>query len=257
MRPRLVPRASPLAPTNSVENAPGAPPAPIAADRSTPCSIRGVAVVVLNGVVKALYVTYTRDPSGAIAGAVYSARSPGADTVCGADQVWPRSVENDSRDTSWFRPFRPSLHTSTISFVAPAPVGAPLAMSTLGIAIRSFRAPAGPSLLQRRATGSKKKQEVFICMKSTGRPQVSPPVVDFTRVCAPLRSVVVMEGKCVKNAYTPPWLSVRTVHPWWTALTVVGGATRCVFHVWPPSADTATMGNWAKVLPRLRLWKSV
>src|SRR5215471_6864115 len=184
-----------------------------------------------------------------MAGAVKSARSPGADTVCGAAQVWPASVENDSRDTSWFRPFRPSLHASTISLVASVPVGAPLAMSMLGIAIRSFLAPAGPSLLQRPATGSKKKQEAFICMKSTGWPQVSPPVVDLIIVCAPLFEVL---EKCVKNVYTFPWLSVRTVHPWWTAVTVVGGATRCVFHVWPPSADTATMGNWAKLLHRLK-----
>src|SRR5215469_16061742 len=129
-------------------------------------------------------------------GAEYSARSPGADTVAGADQVWPPSVENESRATSLFRPNRPSLHTSTISLVASAPVGAPLAMSTLGMAIRSFRAPAGPSLLQRPATGSKKKQEAFICMKSTGRFQVAPPVSDVIRVCAPLFDVA---EKCVKN----------------------------------------------------------
>src|SRR5882672_2877267 len=106
-------------------------------------------------------------------GAENSARSPGADTVAGADQLWP-----------------PSVDTSTISLVAPAPAGAPLAMSTLGMAIRSFRAPAGPSLLQRPATGSKKKQEAFICMKSTGRFQLAPPVDDVTRVCAPLFDVL-------------------------------------------------------------------
>src|SRR5215469_18053300 len=133
-----------------------------------------------------------------MAGAVKSALSPGTDTVCGADQVWPLSVENDSRDSSLFRPSRPSLHASTISLVASVPVGAPLAMSMLGIAIRSFLAPAGPSMLQRPATGSKKKQAAFICMKSTGRPQLLPPVVDFTRVCAPLFEVL---EKCVKNAY--------------------------------------------------------
>src|SRR6516165_1050925 len=252
MRPWAVPRASPLAPTNSVVHPVGAPPAPIAADRSTPCISRGLPVVVANGVVKALYDRYTRDPSGAMAGAVKSARSPGADTVCGADQVWPLSVENDSRDTSLFRPFRPSLHASTISLVASVPVGAPLAMSTLGIAIRSFLAPAGPSLLQRPATGSKKKQEAFICMKSTGRSQVVPPLDDVTRVCAP--SFDVLE-KCVKNAYTFPWLSVRTVHPS-RVLAALGGATECVFHVRPPSVDTATDGNRVKLLPLLLLWKS-
>src|SRR6516225_9266798 len=185
-------------------------------------------------------------------GAENSAQSPAADTVAGADQVWPPSVENDSRDTSLFRPFRPSLHASTISLVASVPVGAPLAMSMLGMAIRSFRAPAGPSLLQRPATGSKKKQEAFICMKSTGRPQLLPPVVDFTRVCAPLFDVL---EKCVKNAYTFPWLSVRTVHPS-RVLALVGGATECVFHVRPPSLDTATDGNRGKLLLWLLLWKS-
>src|SRR6266568_9369791 len=191
-----------------------------------------------------------------MAGAEYSARSPGRDTAAGADQVWPPSVEKDSRATSWFWPFRPSLHASTISFVAPAPVGAPLAMSTLGMAIRSVRAPAGPSMLHRPATGSTKKQASFICMKSTGRPQVAPPVVDVTMVCAPVLEV---SEKCVKNACTTPWLSVRTVHPcrkpWGAA--VVGGATWCGFQVRPPSADTATDGNRAKLLPWLRLWKSV
>src|SRR5438876_11926572 len=122
-------------------------------------------------------------------GAENSARSPGADTVAGADQAWPPSVENDSRATSWFWPDRPSLHTSTISFVAPAPVGAPLAMSTLGMAIRSVRAPAGPSMLHRPATGSTKKQASCICMKSTGRPHVAQPVVDATMVCAPVLDV--------------------------------------------------------------------
>src|SRR5262245_18425609 len=187
-----------------------------------------------------------------MAGAVKSARSPGADTVCGADQVWPRSVEYDSRDTSWFRPFRPSLHAATNSLVASVPVGAPLAMSTLGIAIRSIRAPAGPSLLHRPATGSKKKQEAFICMKSTGRPHVVPPLDDVTRLCAPSFEVL---DKCVKNAYTFPWLSVRTVHPS-RVLAALGGATWCALLVWPPSVDTATDGNSGKLLPLLRLWKS-
>src|SRR5262249_46520677 len=187
-----------------------------------------------------------------MAGAVKSARSPGADTVCGADQVWPRSVEYDSRDTSWFRPFRPSLHASTISLVASVPVGAPLAMSTLGIAIRSFRAPAGPSLLHRPATGAKEKQEAVICMKTTGRPPGVPPLGAGRRGFAPPFGVL---EKSVKNAYTFPWLSVRTVHPS-RVLAALGGATWCAFHVWPPSVDTATDGNSGKLLPLLRLWKS-
>jgi hypothetical protein len=140
--------------------------------------------------------------------------------------------------------------------VAPAPVGAPLAMSMLGMAIRSVRAPAGPSMLQRPATGSTKKQASFIGMKSTGRPQVAPPVADVTIVCAPVFDV---SEKCVKNAYTRPWLSVRTVHPCrkpWVG-AVVGGATWRAVYVRPPSVETATDGNRAKLLPLLRLWKSL
>src|SRR5262249_10507837 len=176
--------------------------------------------------------------------------------VVGVAQVWPPLVEKDSRATSWFWPSLPSLHTSTISLVAPAPVGAPLAMSTLGMGIRSVRAPAGPSMLQRPATGSTKKQASFICMKSTGRPQVAPPVDDFTMVCAPVFDV---SEKWVKNAYTAPWLSVRTVHPWWKPWdgAVVGGATCRDVHVWPPSVETATDGNRAKLWPLLMLWKSL
>src|SRR5262245_65498596 len=112
-------------------------------------------------------------------------------------------------------------------------------MSMLGIAIRSFRAPAGPSLLHRPATGSKKKQEAFICMKSTGRPQVVPPLDDVTRVCAPLFDVL---EKCVKNAYTFPWLSVRTVHPS-RVLAALGGATWCAFNCREQSVDKVTAGK--------------
>src|SRR5260370_13320084 len=145
-----------------------------------------------------------------MAGAEKSAGSPGAETVPGADQVWPPSVEYDSRATSLFRPNRPSLHTSTISFVAPAPVGAPFAMSTLGMGIRSVLAPAGPSMMQRPVIGSVLKQPVFICMKSAGRPQVAPPSDYFTTAAHPVSPV---PGKWAQNAYATPWLSVRTVHP--------------------------------------------
>src|SRR6266542_3814734 len=49
MRPCDDPLASQKGPSNSVVNAPGAPFAPIVAERSTPCSGRGLAVVAWNG----------------------------------------------------------------------------------------------------------------------------------------------------------------------------------------------------------------
>jgi hypothetical protein len=70
-------------------------------------------------------------------------------------------------------------------------------MSMLGMAIRSIRAPAGPFMVQRPSTGSTKKQPAFTGMKSTGQPQLSPPVVDVTRVCAALFDVA---EKCVMKS---------------------------------------------------------
>jgi hypothetical protein len=64
--------------------------------------------------------------------------------------------------------------------------------------------------------------------------------------------------KWVKKAYTPPWLSVRTVQPSnepCVALAM-GGATWCVFHVIPPSRETATIGFKGKAFPPLNEWKS-
>ena len=43
----------------------------------------------------------------------------------------------------------------TMWLVAPLPVGAPLAMSTLGAGARSLRAPATPSIANEPWTGSK------------------------------------------------------------------------------------------------------
>ena len=49
---------------------------------------------------------------------------------------------------------RPSTQLIAIRFVAPAPVGAPLAMSTEGAGERSLRAPPTPSSTQRPIDGS-------------------------------------------------------------------------------------------------------
>jgi hypothetical protein len=91
---------------------------------------------------------------GEIAGAEYTDRSPSSETTLGVLQLVPPSVEYDSSVFSLLKPNRPSLQASTSSLVAPCPVGAPLAMSTLGMAARSIRAPAIPSATQRPLTGS-------------------------------------------------------------------------------------------------------
>jgi len=74
-----------------------------------------------------------------MAGAAYIGRSPGSDTGCGGDQL---AAFLRNTETIAFSAFNvPSTHASTIVSVAPSPVGAPLAMSTLGAAERSVRAP--------------------------------------------------------------------------------------------------------------------
>ena len=83
-----------------------------------------------------------RLPSGDMAGAEYIERSPGREATVGVAQVAPASVDQETSVFSLFRPRLPSLQASTIALVASAPVGAPLAMSMLGAADRSMRAPA-------------------------------------------------------------------------------------------------------------------
>src|SRR5881275_2629565 len=115
-----------------------------------------------------MYATYAVEPSGAIAGAEYAERSPGKEIALGVLHVLPRSVEYEIIVFSLFWPSRPSVQASMISFVASAPVGAPLAMSTLGIAARSDRAPAIPSSTHRPDTRSMKKHGSVIETKSRG-----------------------------------------------------------------------------------------
>src|SRR5689334_1979041 len=105
-----------------------------------------------HGAVSASYTTYMRSPIGEIAGAAYSGRSPGNDTVAGALHEVPPFMDQLGSVLLSLTSDPPSAHASTISFVAPAPVGAPFAMSTLGAAERSVRAPAKPSMTQRPYT---------------------------------------------------------------------------------------------------------
>src|SRR2546430_1448394 len=66
----------------------------------------------------------------------------------------------------------------TIRLVASAPVGAPLAMSTLGAGARSLRAPATPSMTGRPRTGSKTPGWVTGPATGVGLDHVPPPLVD-------------------------------------------------------------------------------
>src|SRR5207247_8642141 len=73
----------------------------------------------------------------------------------------------------------PLTYVITIRFVASAPVGAPLAMSTLGAGARSLRAPATPSITGRPRTGSKVPGCVTGPATGTARDQLEPPSVGF------------------------------------------------------------------------------
>ena len=66
-----------------------------------------------------------------------------------------------------------------IRFVAPAPVGAPLAMSTDGEGERSLRAPPTPSSTQRPIDGSKRLQVSKAVNTAAGRVKVRPPSKDL------------------------------------------------------------------------------
>ena len=99
-------------------------------------------------------------------------------------------VENRTNTCSWLTPSRPSTHVSTISSVAPAPVGAPFAMLTLGAAARSFLAPATPSCTHRRLVPSNWSEMHGSVTRpiALGRDQLAPPFVDVTMKWVPTGS---------------------------------------------------------------------
>src|SRR5438309_2000176 len=99
----------------------------------------------------------------------------------------------------------------TIRSVASVPVGAPLAMSTLGAGARSLRAPATPSMTGRPWTGSVTPGWVTGPTAGVNCDQFFPPFVDFDIIsndCLPFEGDVPMP-----NTYAVPALSVRIVHP--------------------------------------------
>src|SRR3954468_9095543 len=96
--------------------------------------------------------------------------------VRGADQLAPRSL--DSVKNTCGVASGPLTYVITIRFVASAPVGAPLAMSTLGAGARSLRAPATPSMTGRPCTGSRAPGCVTGPATGVGRDQLAPPLLD-------------------------------------------------------------------------------
>src|SRR6476469_5418933 len=99
----------------------------------------------------------------------------------------------------------------TIRFVASAPVGAPLAMSTLGAGARSLRAPATPSITGRPWTGSVAPGCVTGPATGTGGDHDRPPLSErdiSSNGCLPPGLLVP-----TPKTYARPRLSVRTVQP--------------------------------------------
>src|SRR6266542_4219843 len=95
--------------------------------------------------------------------------------------------------------------------VASAPVGAPLAMSTLGAGARSLRAPAMPSIVGRPSTGSNTPGCVTGPATGTAFDHVDPPLNErdiSSKALCPCDDTVP-----TPKTYAVPSLSVRTVQP--------------------------------------------
>src|SRR5579859_4286263 len=128
----------------------------------------------------------------------------------------------------------------TMRSVASAPVGAPLAMSTLGAGARSLRAPAMPSMTGRPSTGSITPGWVTGPETGTGTVQVAPPSdeldINSKLLWPPEDTVPTPKTKAL------PLLSVLTVQPSrgfrWPLLAAA--PIGCCAHVLPPSCETAT-----------------
>src|SRR5262245_59807986 len=99
----------------------------------------------------------------------------------------------------------------TMRFVAPDPVGAPFAMSTLGAGARSLRAPARPSITGRPVFASVMPGCVTGPATATGCDQLAPPFVE--RDISSNASWPDEETVPTPKTYATPWLFVRTVQP--------------------------------------------
>ena len=165
----------------------------------------------------------------------------------GADQVAPWLVYSVNRTSGRTRV--PLTYVMTIRSVASAPVGAPLAMSTLGAGARSLRAPAIPSMTGRPCTGSTAPGWVTGPATACGFDQVCPPLAEVT--ISSNESCPAEETVPTPNTYATPWLSVRTVQPSiglrWPLLAAA--VTWCTSQVVPPSWETPTFRGAGAALP--------
>src|SRR4051794_33794985 len=226
----LDPRASPVAPTDFVVKEPLGVPA-----RTFPCIGRGADRSCWKPVRKLSYVTYACAPSGERAIAGKSGRSPASAMFLGVDHESPRLVEKVASACSWPVPSLASDQTTPIVLLAPAPVGAPLAMSTLGKL--SVRAPATPSNTKSPLTGSGSPTSTTWAI-ARGVSHLTPPSSERSISCTELPRLVLSQ-----NTYTRPLLSVFTEQPWRPvpfllladALSVTGR-----LHVAPPSLEWLT-----------------
>src|SRR5438445_6282317 len=164
--------------------------------------------------------------------------TPAVSTALGVDHVAPRSVDWVKK-TSCVS-IAPLTQLMTIRSVASAPVGAPLAISTLGAGARSLRAPAMPSMVGRPSPGSKRPGCVTGPATGTGDDQLDPPLSDVdisSKLDLPSE-----ESVPIPNTYVRPLLSVRIVQPSsglrWPLLAAA--PTAFSVQVLPPSVETAT-----------------
>src|SRR5213076_2038565 len=109
------------------------------------------------------------------------------------------------------------------------------AMSTLGAGARSLRAPAMPSIVGRRSTGSKRPGCETGVATIFGGDQDCPPFVETA-----MNSDACPWSVPTPKTYAFPVLSVRTVQPsiglrW---LLLAAPLIWCCDHVSPPSCDT-------------------
>src|SRR6185436_5073963 len=133
--------------------------------------------------------------------------------------------------------------------VAPVPVGAPLAMSTLGAGARSLRAPAIPSITDRPRPGSKTPGCVTGPATGRGVSQVLPPLVE--RDINSKTSCPWAETVPTPKTYAFPLLSVRIVQPsaGFRCALFAAAVIWCWLHVVPPSCETATCNGDGAAFP--------
>jgi hypothetical protein len=126
----------------------------------------------------------------------------------------------------------PFVHATAIAFVASAPVGAPFAMSTLGMLF--VRAPPTPLNVAAPASGSKIPTGDTRAMP-TGVVKCAPPSSERAIIT---RAYGAQTESSSQNAYTTPRLSVRSAQP--CQISPCGDVPFQPFHVAPASRERKT-----------------